>query len=96
MYSKYFYRDSTVTSQEKDSNGNPLLTYKNKRIEVRSMEHVANFLQAAKEKRLNETKLCLEGSNEMFTIIFNFFKIAVNDISLITHTHSRNLFLVQF
>ena len=54
-----------VTSQDKDDNGNPLMEFNNGKIEVRSFEQAASVLQAAKEKRLNETRLCLEGSFEI-------------------------------
>ena len=54
-------RGSIVTSQSKDENGNPLFVFNGGKVNVRSMEELANFLQVAKEKRLNETRLCLEG-----------------------------------
>ena len=41
------------------------------KIEVRSFDQAANVLQAAKEKRLNETRLCLEGNlGVLFSFLF--------------------------
>jgi len=61
MYKLCLFRNSKVTSQDKDDNGNPLMQFSDGKIEVRNFDQAASVLQAAKEKRLNETRLCLEG-----------------------------------
>ena len=68
----FLFRGTTVTSQQKDSHGNPFFELKNGNVSVRNFEEAANFLQVAKEKRLNETRLCLEGK---FTSVFKYFML---------------------
>ena len=53
--------DSVVTSNDKDASGNPLLELSGGVLRVKSFAQLTNILRMAKEKRLNEARMCLEG-----------------------------------
>ncbi|XP_076823373.1 outer dynein arm-docking complex subunit 2-like [Clavelina lepadiformis] len=60
----YNASDSAVTSNDKDASGNPLLELSGGVLRVKSFAQLTNILRMAKEKRLNEARMCLEANRD--------------------------------
>nr|XP_009859740.1 armadillo repeat-containing protein 4 [Ciona intestinalis]XP_026691756.1 armadillo repeat-containing protein 4 [Ciona intestinalis]XP_026691757.1 armadillo repeat-containing protein 4 [Ciona intestinalis] len=55
---------SQITSQDKDSNGVALLEMDKGTLKVRTLEQAANVIKMAKEKSINEVRMCLEENRD--------------------------------
>ena len=61
QFSFFIYSATTVTSEEVDKNGQPLLFFSVPQIKVRSFGQLSRLLFIAKDTKLKEAQACIEG-----------------------------------
>ncbi|KAM8967234.1 outer dynein arm-docking complex subunit 2 isoform 2-T2 [Pelodytes ibericus] len=62
--SGYDISGTTVTSEEKDKNGNPTLLLSSSIVKIYTFKQLSKFLQFAKDKKFKETQVCLEANRD--------------------------------
>ena len=60
----FLLSDSDVHSQEKDSEGHPLLQLSPPTVYVRSFSQLSKLVHLASDKKLEEVRACLEGKRD--------------------------------
>ncbi|XP_033021245.1 armadillo repeat-containing protein 4 [Lacerta agilis] len=83
--SGYEVSEKTAKSQELDKDGQPLLLLKGSAISVRSFAQLSRLLHVAGEKRLKETRACLEANRDPIVKILGpgYGTIEGEDLSMI-------------